>query len=140
MYPEFNYGMDGKCGMKDSQKDCSRKKVLNRILESVIRWRTIATIIPTKHCFSTHNSWNHILHLGHLHAVPVFQMVFFLISLVMFFPFLKISNLQKICKNSTKEAFPTPETFRISYPYDASPPPNYQLYRASLVAQWYITL
>ena len=89
MYPEFNYGMDDKCGMKDSQKDSSRKKVLNRILEGVIRWRTIATMIPTKHYFSTHNSWNHILHLGHWHAVSVFQMVFFLISLVMFFFFFK---------------------------------------------------
>ena len=137
MYP---YGMDGKCGMQDSKKDSSRKKVLSRILEGVIRRRTTATIIPTKHCFSTHNSWNHILHLGHWHAVPVFQMVFFLIPLVMFFSFLKISNSQKICKNSTKEAFLPPEPFRINYLYDASPPTNYQLYRASLVAQWYITL
>ena len=87
MYLEFRYGIDGKCELEDSKKDSKRRKVLSSILEGVVRWRAIATVTPAKHCVSTHNFRNHVLRLGHWPSGSMFQMVFFLTPLAIFFPF-----------------------------------------------------
>lgn len=123
MYLEFRYGIDGKCELEDSKKDSKRRKVLSRILEGVVRWRATATVTPAKHCVSTHNFRNHVLHLGHWPSGPMFQMVSFLTPLVIFFPisFLKIANLEKIVRTVKKGGLFSPEPFRIGCQYDALP-------------------
>lgn len=87
----------------------------------------IPIIKPTKHCFSTHDSRNHIFHLRHWPSVPMFWRVFFWTPLLIFFPFYfkRFRTYRKVVRTVEKRYFHF-YTFESSCPYDFSSPTNYK--------------